>query len=193
MLGITHVAIGASFGVLVATTTDEPLTLSEWGFLLIGSLAPDLDQGNALISRPGSLLFRFLPRGPRVFLDVIGLAVSKLLSTLFGHRNFIHWPVLGMSFIGCGILSGLHPLIWFGWGYLLHIVADACTRGGCPAAGSLQPKTFLPHSAADGLLAGVRPRGRSLGLYRRRGLWPLAADHPGVAGALREPAYALTA
>ena len=142
MLGITHVAIGAAFGVLVATTTDEPLTLSEWGFLLIGSLAPDVDQGNALISRPGSLLFRFLPRGPRVFLDVIGLAVSKLLSTLFGHRNFIHRPVLGMSFIGCGILSGLHPLIWFGWGYLLHIVADACTSGGAPLLGPFSRRRF---------------------------------------------------
>ncbi len=142
MLGITHVAIGTSFGVLVATTTDEPLTLLEWTSLLVGSLAPDLDQGNALISRPGSLLFRFLPKGPRVFLDVLGMAASKLLFSLFGHRNFIHWPVLALSFIGCGILFEFAPLVWFGWGFLLHIVADACTRGGAPLLGPFSRRRF---------------------------------------------------
>src|SRR3954467_14384951 len=119
MLGITHIAIGTSFGVLVSTTTGQMPTPLEWTSLLVGSLAPDLDQGNALISRPGSLLFRFLPKGPRIFLDVLGMAASKLLFTLFGHRNFIHWPVLALSFIGGGILFDFAPLVWFGWGYLL--------------------------------------------------------------------------
>lgn len=132
MVAFTHIAIGASFGVLVGTCTGQPPSLLEWASLLVGSLAPDLDQGNALIARPGSLLSRFLPRGPRVLLDTFGLALSKLLLALFGHRNFLHWPLLAVLFIGCGILFAFDPLVWFGWGYLLHILADACTRGGSP-------------------------------------------------------------
>lgn len=132
MLGITHLAIGASFGVFVAKSSGQPPTLLEWAALLVGSLAPDLDQGQALIARPGSLLSRFLPRGPRVLLDVLGLAASRLLRSLFGHRELVHWPLLAMSFIGGGILFQCSPLAWFGWGYVLHILADSCTRGGVP-------------------------------------------------------------
>src|SRR3954469_13170499 len=115
MLGITHIAIGTSFGVLVSTTTGHMPTPLDWTSLLVGSLAPDLDQGNALIARPGSLLFRFLPRGPRILLDTLGLGTSKLLFRLLGHRNFVHWPLLGLLFIGSGILFAYSPLVWFGW------------------------------------------------------------------------------
>src|SRR5829696_7196576 len=142
MLGITHIAIGTSFGVLVLTTTGQMPTPLEWTSLLVGSLAPDLDQGNALISRPGSLLCRFLPKGPRILLDTFGLAASKLLFALFGHRNFIHWPLLAMTFIGCGILFKFRPLTWFGWGYLFHILADSCTKGGTPLLAPFLRKRF---------------------------------------------------
>ena len=169
MLGSTHIAIGTSFGVLVTTTTGEPLTPLEWTSLLVGSLAPDLDQGNALISRPGSLLFRFLPKGPRNSYSTFRNGPSKLLFALFGHRNFIHWP-LCMAYHRLWNPLQIRPADLVRLGLPAPRLRRRVHEGRRPTAGSFPPKAVLSVAASDRFLAGVRLSPRALGLHREGGL-----------------------
>jgi inner membrane protein len=162
MLGLTHIAIGTSFGVLVATSTDQAPTFWEWTALLVGSLAPDLDEGHALIARPGSILARFLPKTLRIILDGIGLAVSAFCLWLFGHRQLLHWPIVALALIASGLVLEFSPLVWFGWGYLLHILADGCTRGGVPLWAPLSRKRVCFFRLRTG---SWKERGLAVGLW----------------------------
>ena len=142
MMGATHIAVSVTFGILVASNTDLVLEPLSWLFLLIGTLAPDLDSGNALISKPGSLFDRFLPRSLVVLLDTIGVALSKVVKMLFGHRTAVHWPIWAIVFIIAGQAFQWNWLLWFGWGYLLHILGDFCTKAGAPLFGPLYCKNI---------------------------------------------------
>jgi len=139
MTGPTHVAIAtvATIG-LAAAGGPTPAGLG-WLAVIIGSLAPDID-GGGYIARPGSLLGRLLPRWVARLLDAIGMTISNVVRSIFGHRGALHWPVWGMILMLLGVNSGQLWLAWFGWGYVWHILGDFCTVSGVPLLGPLSTK-----------------------------------------------------
>ena len=141
MMAPTHITIGALSGVLFAKASGQPLTIIYFIVLLIGSLAPDID-GQGSITKPGSILSRFLP-GPLIGLfNGIGLTIAGILNFVFGHRGFIHAPLLPAIMIGAGLVSGHTWLMWLGVGYASHLMADFCTKGGIPALSPLLTKKY---------------------------------------------------
>jgi inner membrane protein len=141
MMAPTHITIGALSGVLVARASEQPMTIMFFVVLLIGSLAPDID-GQGSITKPGSILARFLP-GPLIgLLNGIGMTIAGVLNFIFGHRGFIHAPLLPTIMIGAGLLLEHTWLMWFGVGYASHLMADFCTKGGIPVLSPLQTKKY---------------------------------------------------
>jgi membrane-bound metal-dependent hydrolase YbcI (DUF457 family) len=67
------------------------------------------------------------------------LVVSTLISALFGHRGATHSLVFGLAatLIAMGVCLYLDAAWWygllFGWGWLLHLLADTTTGMGLPA------------------------------------------------------------
>lgn len=103
-----------------------------WLALLLGSIAPDLDEDGSSISKPGTLLRAALPKTFCDILDSLGMAVSKVIKLVFGHRGLLHWPILAVVIMGLGLRYGVPWLYWFGIGYVTHVAADACTVSGVP-------------------------------------------------------------
>ena len=113
MKGTNHIATGIIAATLLPLTPPDP---ASWLALVIGSVAPDID-GGGLIAKPSN----FLPSvaknaAPVKLLDKSATAISKLTRRVFGHRNFTHWPVigLGLAFIGVRLLQGQCDLILSG-------------------------------------------------------------------------------
>jgi inner membrane protein len=98
---------------------------------IVGSLAPDID-GQGVITRPGTMLRRFFGRGVANVLDAIFQLISAAIRTMFGHRGFIHSPLIALCLIGGGQYLGWAWLMWFGGGYASHLLGDALTAGGIP-------------------------------------------------------------
>ena len=142
MTGSTHVAIAAAATVAYTLATGEAPDVTGWIAVVIGSLAPDIDAGGGTIARPGSLLGRLLPRWLAWLLDQIGLAISGLVRSILGHRTATHWPAWAAVFMLLGHNFGMASLWWFGWGYLLHIAGDFCTKSGVPLLGPLSRADF---------------------------------------------------
>ena len=135
MTSPTHIVLSVAATLAIASTADLKPHGAEWLALLLGSLAPDIDTERSAIAHPGSLIKPFVPKFIRVLLDALGGLVSRLISMAFGHRNAMHWPLIGIVFICMGI-NGEEPwLSWFGWGYVCHIFGDFCTKSGAPLFG----------------------------------------------------------
>ncbi len=138
MKGTNHIATGIISAGLSPFTPAAPL---EWAALVIGSVAPDIDAGGGLIAKPSN----FLPAAaknaaPVKLLDGATSALSRLIRRVFGHRNFTHWPVIGLALAVIGWKSGITWLIWFGMGYVVHILGDAITKSGVPLLGPVITK-----------------------------------------------------
>ena len=109
--------------------------------MLLGSLLPDIDVDGAVISRPGGIFRRFMPWGVARVLDGFGMIISKTVNLLFGHRGFIHAPIIGLALIGYGAIAA--PFcFWLGWGYFWHIAGDALTYGGVPLLSPVSAKKY---------------------------------------------------
>ncbi len=140
MTGPTHIALGVAATLFLKEQADVHPAVLDWAAILIGALAPDIDAGNAAISRPGSLLGRFLPRTLQRLLDLVGTLLSKVVHAVFGHRKVLHWPLLCIGLFILGGVTDTSWLQWFSWGYLTHILGDACTKGGVPLFAPLSRK-----------------------------------------------------
>jgi len=129
MTGPTHIVIGLA--TAVAYTRANGMSPGPLGLLVLlaGALAPDID-GDGSITRPGSLLGRFLPRGARLMLNELTLVVNGIIKMLFNHRGFFHWLLIPATIIFCGLYFHRPYVFYFGLGYLSHILADCCTKGG---------------------------------------------------------------
>jgi len=84
--------------------------------------------------RPG-LKWAWLAVGVALALVLLSLAAS----TLLGHRGPTHslTAALALTLVACVAFAIGHQAwwlgLWFGWGYLSHLLADMTTKMGCPA------------------------------------------------------------
>lgn len=142
MVGPSHAVVALASVVGIGRLLD--VTPNAWGLIaiLFGSLSPDIDGGEASISRPTRLLGGFIPRGIGNIVDSIVRALSHLIKVVVGHRGFFHWPILGGAIIAGGVWFRIPWLAWFGVGYLSHILADFLTHEGVPILG---PLSFKKH------------------------------------------------
>lgn len=131
MTAPTHILTGLASLVVVGKCTG--VTPDAVGFLafLVGTLAPDID-GNGSITRPGTILRRFFGREVAKLLDGITELVSAIVRRSFGHRGFIHSPLVAACIIFGGFYFDRTWLIWLGGGYAAHLLGDALTAGGIP-------------------------------------------------------------
>ena len=132
MKGTTHLVIGLSAGMAISSSLGMPPKAVPWFALLLGALTPDLDEEGSTISKPSKFLVHLLPKTICDVIDSLMAATSKLTNLLFGHRGMLHWPVVGVVIMALGWRYQIHWLSWFGFGYLTHIISDACTRDGVP-------------------------------------------------------------
>ena len=162
MQGRSHLLIGVSAYAALALRSVAGFgapTLGgvppEWSLPLsaavvaVGSLLPDVDQRQALLSR-----------------QVPVRAVSEVVSRVMHHRGPTHslLALLLVGALGGGLgaawgLSGLSTLLI--WGYALHLAADMATRSGVPLIWPLPgrfgllPVRIVTDSLAERLLVGL--------------------------------------
>ncbi len=107
MLTRTHLVISIFFGLVLLKFSQNPFWF--FGFLIIGTLLPDLDSYN---SRIGKHFF------------------SRVLTSFTKHRGIMH-SFLFLFLIGI-ILYFYLKVAFFGFlvGYLIHIICDSFTRQG---------------------------------------------------------------
>lgn len=142
MLGPTHVLIGIGSGIALCKSLPMPISAPELLCLIVGSLAPDID-GDGSITKPGTIMRGFFPRGVARLLDELTSLVAAIVRAIFGHRGFFHWLSLPLCLIILAYLSSSTPLFWFAWGYLWHLLADLITPMGIPL---LAPLNFNKYS-----------------------------------------------
>jgi inner membrane protein len=131
MTAPTHVLSGLAVVVVVGRlfgVTPNALGLLS---LIVGSLAPDID-GKGSITRPGKIFNVFLGFRLARFVDNIFQFIAKVIGFIFGHRGFIHAPLLGILFIAIGLFFHQTWIVWFGVGYLSHLLGDFFTPAGIP-------------------------------------------------------------
>ena len=144
MQGKNHVALALAAPLAGALLVGTPLPASAlaWGGLVLGSLAPDID-GEGSIARWGDWLPRSVTPRPLVrLLNWAGRTVSSFVRAVFGHRAAFHWPLWGVALGLAGWSLGHDWLLWFGVGYILHILGDALTVAGVPLLGPLLLRDF---------------------------------------------------
>lgn len=165
MVGPSHAVCALGAVVAAGHLTGMTPTRIELICYLLGALAPDID-GDGSIARPGTLLKTFIGWKLAKIVDGIGTTVSAMANAVCGHRGFFHWPALAFVFIGAGYCLNVPSLLWFGYGYLLHILCDTLTTQGIP------------------LLAPLRFRKYSLSLFRTGSLRELCLSCAVLVGTL---------
>ena len=136
-----------------------PISAPEVGLILIGSLLPDIDADGATITRPGTVLRRFLPYSLSKVLDGIASTLARLINALFGHRGFTHAPALWIGLILWGAIAS-RPVFWLSLSALFHVAGDALTLSGVPLCFPISSKRyglrlFRTGSIAEKLLAVI--------------------------------------
>jgi inner membrane protein len=131
MIGPTHVISGLAAAAALGRITGVTPTLVEFLALIVGTLAPDID-GRGTITRPGKILRPFLGRRLGGLIDGLVGVVTGTVKMCFGHRGFIHAPLLAVVFFAFGAVFQRDWVTWFAFGYALHLVGDAMTVEGIP-------------------------------------------------------------
>lgn len=128
MTAPTHVSFGILLAIFIAKTLGIIFSPVNFLFLLLGSIFPDID-GGGVITRPGSILKRFLTK-PFVFIfDFFGQTLGTILRKTTGHRGLFHWLIWPLAII---FFAKSLNLLWFGIGYFSHVLADSLTPHGVP-------------------------------------------------------------
>ena len=169
MKNVTHETIGAT-GALVACAIAGADVLTTAGCVVVsvlGSRLPDADQHGAKIHRktgwerrnPLIALLGFIARIPMV-----------AFAAIVRHRGATHWLSTGVAVtavfaVAAGVVDAVLVLpvaAGLGAGYMLHLLADACTPHGVPLLGpfSRRKRHLLPKAPADP--NGQRARGRGV-------------------------------
>ena len=142
MVGPSHAVCALGVVVAIGHATGVVPTRLELFFYLIGTLSPDID-GDGSIARPGTILKTFLGWRVAKFIDQIGSTLSKTVRAIFGHRGFFHWPIVALVLMGAGYFLSEPALLWFGFGYFVHIACDTMTFQGIQW---LAPLRYRPYS-----------------------------------------------
>lgn len=123
----------------------------------LGSLLPDLDHTHGMLA--GERVVGVRPLRP----------LAWTIGTVFGHRGPTHSLLALLGVLVLGQWWGF-PWAWLnlgwllGWGYALHLVADALTRAGVPLFWPLPARVGVPPvrrlrftngSWREGLIVGV--------------------------------------
>ena len=159
MTAPTHILTGLASVVVVGRVSGlTPDAVSLLAFI-VGSLAPDID-GQGVITRPGTILRRFFGPVLATLLDGIGQLLSATIRTIFGHRGFIHSPLIALSIVAIGAHLDWAWLMWFGGGFASHLLGDALTAGGIPVWSPISSTRvslsgMKTGSRTEGVLAGV--------------------------------------
>ncbi len=128
MMGRTHLAAGVTIGTVMTMMINEPFETEAiiLGCASIGSLLPDIDIGNSKLGR-------------------LILPISIPLNLIFGHRGFIHSPVLylalsaiGLTFLPDKKLYILAALI----GVISHLILDMLNPEGIPLLYPISKKHY---------------------------------------------------
>ncbi len=131
MTAPTHVISGLSFTVAFTHATGICPTGVQLLALLVGTLAPDID-GEGSITRPGTILRRFIGRGLAELLDAVFKFLTRLIQLAFSHRGFLHSPLFAFSLFVLAFILQQPWITWFALGYSVHLLGDALTAGGIP-------------------------------------------------------------
>jgi len=159
MTAPTHVLTGLAATVLLGRLGGVTPTAVELLAVLAGSLAPDVD-GNGSITRPGTILRRFLGRGLADVLDAVAWVLVKTLRVFFRHRGFIHSPCIVLVIVASAAILEQPWLAWFALGYVAHLLGDAATVGGIPLLSPISERRVSLRSMRTGsgkemVVAGV--------------------------------------
>ena len=116
MTAPTHIVTGLATVVVVGRVTGVTPDAVSLMAVIFGSLAPDID-GTGVITRPGTILRQLIGRGPANLLDAVFELIAAAVHFFFGHRGFVHSPLLAFGIFGLGVYLGKPWLEWFGIGY----------------------------------------------------------------------------
>ena len=155
MTGPTHVGVSLAASIALARFNGLHISAIELLIIIVGSLAPDLDSNDGTLTKPGKVLRRFLPRGVANLIDGITQSIAGLINFIFGHRGFTHWPIFGVTLYLSGVIFQMPYLMWFGWAYLWHILADFCTKSSVPMYAPVSTKNVTWSPIATGTVAEV--------------------------------------
>ena len=157
MTAATHVVVALATVELERSLTGSAPTLLSLPLIIIGSLAPDIDNSGAIV-RWGRWLQPWIGEGPAKKIEAPLLATSEVIRSIFGHRGFLHTPIFCALLFAAATVLGWEWLIHFAWGYATHIAADCCTVSGVPLLGPFNKARFsiLPiRTGSVGELAAV--------------------------------------
>jgi membrane-bound metal-dependent hydrolase YbcI (DUF457 family) len=159
MMAPTHILTGLASIVVVGRVGGPTPNAVDLAAFMVGSLAPDID-GQGVITKPGTILRRYLGRELANILDAVGQLISCTIRSIFGHRGFIHSPLIALSIVTLGVYLNWPWLMWFGGGYASHLLGDALTAGGIPVWSPISSKRvslsgMKTGSRTEAVLAGV--------------------------------------
>jgi len=145
MLAPTHVVLALASVVLEERLTGLAPSLAALPVIVLGSLAPDIDNGGAIV-RLSRWLRPFIGMTLAWAIELPLMAISQVLRKVFGHRGFMHTPVCCALLFAAGSIMESDCMIHFAWGYATHIAADLCTVSGVPLMGPFISKrvSILP-------------------------------------------------
>lgn len=148
------------------------------GCAIIGALMPDIDaNGESKIKKQFRKTLTFLACGlvativygystgsldsivnqflhTRAFFGLAGFLVLSIIGYMSGHRQFTHWLLACVLFTTCWyIMFGQTFAIWFGLGYLSHILIDLLNKKPIKLFFPLPLKVMFGICYADSALA----------------------------------------
>ena len=145
---------GLAAAVALGRLTGVTPTAVELLTLIVGSLAPDID-GRGTITKPSKILRPFLGRTLGGLIDGLFGVVAGTVKMCFGHRGFVHAPVLAVVFFAFGAVFERDWVTWFAFGYSVHLFGDSMTVEGIPV--------WSPFSSRRVSLTGMRTGSRTEG------------------------------
>lgn len=145
MKNATHETLGATAALAVCAVAgvDALTTCAAVAASLLGSRLPDADQAGSKIHRRTRLERR------SVALGVVGFVLRlplRLFAAIVDHRGATHWLSSAVAITAaCGALAAainaaliLPVAVGIAGGYVMHLLADACTPHGAPLLGPVR-------------------------------------------------------
>lgn len=141
MTAATHVLVALASVGLERSFTGLAPSLFSLPWIVLGSLAPDIDNQGAIV-RWSCWLRPLVGKPIARAIEAPLLALSGFIRSIFGHRGLFHTPIFCALLFAAGTVLKWEWLIHFAWGYATHIGADCCTVSGVPLLGPFSKRRF---------------------------------------------------